>query len=155
MLIIGIDYHPSFQQIASMDQETGEYDERRLNHSDGEAERFYRELKQREVSVRVGMEAADIPVGSSGYSQNWISRCGLAMPQRSADSACASRRPTARMPDYCCGCYGKIAFLESGYRVRKIATYGNCFGIDIGWCRCARGSCISYRPWRCPGAASA
>ena len=53
MLIIGIDYHPSFQQIAFMDQETGEYDERRLNHSDGEAERFYRELKQRR-SERAG-----------------------------------------------------------------------------------------------------
>jgi len=66
MLIIGIDYHPSFQQIAFMDQETGEYDERRLNHSDGEAERFYRELKQRGVSVRVGMEA-------TGYSR-WFER---------------------------------------------------------------------------------
>ena len=101
MLIIGIDYHPSFQQIAFMDQETGEYDERRLNHSDGEAERFYRELKQRGVSVRVGMEATDIHVGLSGYSQNWVSRSGLAMQQRSADSECASRRPTARMPDFC------------------------------------------------------
>ena len=39
MLIIGVDYHPSFQQIAFMDQETGECGERRLNHSDGEAER--------------------------------------------------------------------------------------------------------------------
>jgi hypothetical protein len=48
------DYHPSFQQMAFLDQETGEYDERRLNHSDGEAERFYRELKQRGVSVRGG-----------------------------------------------------------------------------------------------------
>jgi transposase len=57
MLIIGMDYHPSFQQISFMDQETGECGDRRLNHSDGEAERFYRELKQREVSVRVGMEA--------------------------------------------------------------------------------------------------
>ena len=66
MLIIGIDYHPSFQQIASMDQETGEYDERRLNHSDGEAERFYRELQQRGVRVRVGLEA-------TGYSR-WFER---------------------------------------------------------------------------------
>ena len=66
MLIIGIDYHPSFQQIASMDQKTGEYDERRLNHSDGEAERFYRELQQKGVSVRVGMEA-------TGYSR-WFER---------------------------------------------------------------------------------
>jgi transposase len=66
MLIIGIDYHPSFQQIASMDQKTGEYDERRLNHSAGEAERFYRELQQKGVSVRVGMEA-------TGYSR-WLER---------------------------------------------------------------------------------
>jgi transposase len=57
MIIIGVDYHPSFQEIAFMDQKTGECGERRLNHSDGEAERFYRELKQRGVSVRVGMEA--------------------------------------------------------------------------------------------------
>jgi transposase len=27
-----------------------------LDHSDGEAERFYRDLKRRDVSVRVGME---------------------------------------------------------------------------------------------------
>src|SRR5258707_15642848 len=66
MLIIGIDYHPSFQQIAFLDQETCEYDERRLNHSDSEAEKFYRELKQRGVSVRVGMEA-------TGYSR-WFER---------------------------------------------------------------------------------
>ena len=66
MIIIGVDYHPSFQQIAFMDQETGECGDRRLNHSDGEAERFYRELKQREVSVRVGLEA-------TGYSR-WFER---------------------------------------------------------------------------------
>jgi hypothetical protein len=40
MIIIGVDFHPSFQQIAFMDQETGECGDRRLNHSDGEAERF-------------------------------------------------------------------------------------------------------------------
>jgi len=65
-MIIGVDYHPSFQQIAFMDQETGECGERRLNHSDGEAENFYRDLKQREVSVRVGLEA-------TGYSR-WFER---------------------------------------------------------------------------------
>jgi transposase len=40
-----------------MDQETGECGERELHHSDGETERFYREVKERGVSVRVGMEA--------------------------------------------------------------------------------------------------
>jgi transposase len=57
MLIIGLDYHPSFQQIAFVDEETGECEERRLMHSNQEAENFYRELKKRGVSVRVGMEA--------------------------------------------------------------------------------------------------
>ncbi len=57
MMIIGVDYHPSFQTIAFLIEETGECGERELNHSDGEAERFYRELKERGVSVRVGMEA--------------------------------------------------------------------------------------------------
>ena len=66
MMIIGVDYHPSDQYIAFVDTETGEGDERRLNHSDGEAEKFYRELKQRGLSVRVGMEA-------TGYSR-WFER---------------------------------------------------------------------------------
>jgi len=57
MIIIGVDYHPSFQQIAFVDKETGEYGEQQLNHSDGEAEKFYRDLKLRGGSVRVGMEA--------------------------------------------------------------------------------------------------
>jgi len=64
--VIGVDYHPSFQQIAFLVEETGEYSERRLNHSDGEAEKFYRELQQRGVQVRVGMEA-------TGYSR-WFER---------------------------------------------------------------------------------
>ncbi len=66
MMIIGVDYHPSDQYIAFVDTQTGEGDERRLNHSDGEAERFYRELAARGVSVRVGMEA-------TGYSR-WFER---------------------------------------------------------------------------------
>jgi len=66
MVIIGVDYHPSFQQIAFLVEETGEFGERQLNHSDGEAERFYRDLKQRGNRVRVGMEA-------TGYSR-WFER---------------------------------------------------------------------------------
>ena len=56
MLIIGVDYHPSDQYIAFADTETGECGERRLNHSEGEAEKFYRDLQSRAASVRVGME---------------------------------------------------------------------------------------------------
>jgi transposase len=66
MIIIGVDYHPSDQYIAFVDTETGESGERRLNHSDGEGEKFYRELAQQGVSVRAGMEA-------TGYSR-WFER---------------------------------------------------------------------------------
>ena len=57
MLIIGCDYHPSFQQIACVDTEGGELAERRLVHR-GEAEQFYGQLKEQKLQVRVGMEAS-------------------------------------------------------------------------------------------------
>jgi hypothetical protein len=66
MMIIGVDYHPSFQTIAFFVEETAECGEQELNHSDGQAEKFYRDLKQRGISVRVGMEA-------TGYSR-WFER---------------------------------------------------------------------------------
>src|SRR5262245_62523863 len=57
MLIIGCDYHPRFQQIAFVDTETGEYEERRLQHRE-EAEKFYRNLAAQGIKVRVGLEAS-------------------------------------------------------------------------------------------------
>jgi len=65
-MLIGVDYRPSFQTIAFVVEETGEYGDQELNHSDGQAEKFYRDLKQRGISVRVGMEA-------TGYSR-WFER---------------------------------------------------------------------------------
>ncbi len=66
MMIIGVDYHPSFQAVAFLIEETGECGEQELHHSDGQAEKFYRDLKQRGICVRVGMEA-------TGYSR-WFER---------------------------------------------------------------------------------
>ena len=57
MIIIGCDYHPGFQQIAFVDIETGELQERRLQHRE-EAEKFYRDLAAQGMKVRVGMEAS-------------------------------------------------------------------------------------------------
>ena len=57
MIIIGCDYHPGFQQIAFVDTETGELQERRLQHRE-EAEKFYRDLAAQGIKVRVGMEAS-------------------------------------------------------------------------------------------------
>jgi transposase len=51
MKIIGCDFHPSFQQIAMVDTETGEHTEKRLTPS--EAVQFYGQVKGQAV---VGME---------------------------------------------------------------------------------------------------
>src|SRR5256712_10100877 len=57
MIIIGCDYHPGCQQIAFVDTDSGEGNERKLGHRE-EAEQFYRQLKVRGKKVRVGMEAS-------------------------------------------------------------------------------------------------
>ena len=54
MMIIGCDFHTRYQQIAMMDDATGELIERRLEHESGEAHTFYRGLQG---AVRVGIEA--------------------------------------------------------------------------------------------------
>lgn len=54
MMIIGCDFHPSWQQIAWVDMETGETQERKLMHATGEAKQFYRGLVG---PVRVGLES--------------------------------------------------------------------------------------------------
>jgi len=54
MKIIGCDFHTRYQQIAMMDEATGELIERRLDHESGEAQAFYRDLQG---PVRVGIEA--------------------------------------------------------------------------------------------------
>ena len=57
MIIIGADFHPEFQQIASVDTDTGEFQEKRLAHCE-EAEKFYRAVAASGEKVRVGMEAS-------------------------------------------------------------------------------------------------
>jgi len=54
MKIVGCDLHTRYQQIAMLDEETGELIERRLEHASGEARAFYAALA---VPVRVGIEA--------------------------------------------------------------------------------------------------
>jgi transposase len=54
MIVIGCDYHPSWQQICWVDTATGETEERKLDHASGEAQRFYRQLPAPAV---IGMES--------------------------------------------------------------------------------------------------
>jgi len=54
MIIIGCDFHPSWQQVAWLDRETGETGEQKLVHGSGEAQPFYKQLPR---PALVGMEA--------------------------------------------------------------------------------------------------
>ena len=53
-MIIGCDFHPSWQMISWLDTETGETGERKLMHATGEARQFYEALAG---AVRVGLES--------------------------------------------------------------------------------------------------
>ena len=54
MMIIGCDFHPSWQQVSWLDTETGECGERKLVHATGDARLFYQQLP---APVLIGMEA--------------------------------------------------------------------------------------------------
>ncbi len=54
MKIIGCDFHASSQQIAMLDAETGEIIEKKLEHANGEARKFYAGLKE---AALVGIES--------------------------------------------------------------------------------------------------
>ena len=54
MILIGCDFHPSWQQVCWLDRETGETEERKLVHAPGEAEKFYRQFP---AAALIGMES--------------------------------------------------------------------------------------------------
>ena len=90
MLIIGCDFHPGFQQVAILDKQTGEVQEKRLRHRD-EAEQFYGSLG---APVRVGMEACghELWLGDAAKIRAGVVR-KQKTDRRDADSALADRRP--------------------------------------------------------------
>ena len=53
-MIIGCDFHPSWQQVSWLDTETGETGEQKLVHASGDAKSFYARLPR---PVLIGMEA--------------------------------------------------------------------------------------------------
>jgi transposase len=69
MIIVGCDFHPSYQQVAILDSETGEVKELVLPHLTGEVERFYRKLS---TAALIGMEA----VGNSQWFLQMLQRLG-------------------------------------------------------------------------------
>ena len=69
MMIIGCDFHPSWQQVAWLDIETGESAERKLLHASGEARQFYAGLAG---PIRVGLEST----GNSHWFVDMLTEMG-------------------------------------------------------------------------------
>ncbi len=69
MMIVGCDFHPSWQQVSFFDSETGEVSERKLVNGNGEAERFYRQLPPGSL---IGVEAC----GNSQWLIELLQRLG-------------------------------------------------------------------------------
>ena len=99
MIIVGVDYHPSVQQVAFLDTETGEIGERRLSHSDGEAERFYRDLQRKQVKVRVGIEAT----GHARWFERLLAELNFELTYKRGMSRKKSSPSSPRGDGCCCG----------------------------------------------------
>lgn len=54
MVLIGSDFHPSWQQVSWLNRETGEAGDHKLVHETGAVEKFYRQFP---AGSRIGMEA--------------------------------------------------------------------------------------------------
>jgi transposase len=93
MKLIGWDYHPSFQQIALVDRDSGEYVELRRLHAGGEAQRFY---EARSGPVRVGVESSGNPLWCERRLQRLGHEMGRGMGAPSGRRLRANRRPIVR-----------------------------------------------------------
>lgn len=139
-MLIGVDYHPSFQQIAFLVEQTGEYSERRLNHSDGEAEKFYRDLRLQGVQVRVGMEAT----GYSRWFERLLAELGFEVwigdPAEIQARRVKKQKTDRKDAQLLLQLMLEDPFRGFGYPVRRIAIRGNCCGTGTDWCRCVHES---------------
>ena len=78
MMIIGCDFHPSWQQVSWLDTETGETGERKLVQAWGDAAGFYRQLS---APALIGMEATGnchwlVDLLAELGHELWVGGCG-------------------------------------------------------------------------------
>ena len=98
MMIIGCDFHPSWQQISWLDTESGDCGERKLVHASGEARQFYERLV---APVLIGMEAT----GNSQWFIELVEDLGhtiwIGERRRFGPATCASKKPTGGTRSTC------------------------------------------------------
>ena len=135
MMIIGCDFHPSWQQVSWVDTETGECGDRKLVHASGDAKMFYQQLA---APVLIGMEAT----GNSQWfvelvedlgHEIWI---GDAAQIRASYDAQAENGQAGRGPHFETG-GGKGVFRVFGVRTESNAICGNWYCTGTNWWRFA------------------
>ncbi len=113
MKIVGCDLHTRYQQVAMMDEETGELVERRLEHANGEARSFYAGSP---APVRVGVEAS----GYTRWFERLLAELGHELWIGDAAQIRASmvrrQKTDARDGSICCSWWWKNASRGSGGR---------------------------------------
>ena len=126
-------FSPEFQQIASVDTDTGEFQEQRLAHRE-DAEKFYRGLAAAGQKVRVGMEA-------SGHAR-WFERLlsELQFELWIGDAAeIRTKRVRKQKTDRQNAQLILRLLLEDRFPQIWVPSWENR-GTGTGWCRPARGS---------------
>ena len=117
-MIIGCDFHPSWQQVSWVDTETGETGEAKLVHATGEAERFYRGMP---VPSSIGMEAT----GNSQWFVELVEDLGHALWIGDAAQIRASRRRTSGTLGTSASWWKKDGFRSCGCRSGSSGSSGS------------------------------
>lgn len=102
MIIVGCDFHPSFQQIAMLDTETGATEEHKLMHTSGEAEGFYRKLASPAI---VGIETVGNDQWFVQLCRSWVTRYVSGTRRKFVPATCGSRRRIVEMQNTSCNCW--------------------------------------------------
>ena len=124
MMIIGCDFHPSWQQVSGWTARLEKREKQKLVHAKGEAERLYEQLA---VPALIGMEA-------TGNGQ-WFMEMVRGLGARSLDRGCGADpgqlRAQAEDGQAGCGAYSEAAAgrplsATVDARARSSATCGSC-----------------------------
>ena len=123
MIIVGCDFHPSFQQIAMLDTETGATEEHKLMHTSGEAEGFYRKLASPAI---VGIET----VGNDKWFVQLLQKLGHEVCVGDAAQIRASyvrkQKTDRRDAKHIRSFWWKEGFHGSGYQTPRCGIIANC-----------------------------
>src|SRR5262252_8531448 len=134
MIIIGADFHPAYQEIASVNTYAGEYQEKRLTHPK-EAEKFYRSLASEGQAVRVGMEAS----GHGRWFERLLEELRVELWMGDAE-VIRAKRGRKRKTDREDAQHILKLLLKDDFPRICVPSWenrdgGNCCGIATAWCR--------------------